>query len=99
AAAATPGVDGGNGSVNVTTFDGCPWNVSPPPGMTIPAWVTLTSPISQVGNGSVTYNVAPNPGVARTATLTVATKPYKITQSACTFALDPATATLPPAAG
>ncbi|HTO13872.1 MAG TPA: BACON domain-containing carbohydrate-binding protein, partial [Candidatus Binatia bacterium] len=98
AAFATPGVDGGNGAVSVTTQDGCPWNVTNV--TNIPAWTTLTSPLSQVGNGSVTYTVAPNPTTAaRTAILTVATKPYKVIQSPCAFTLDSTGATLPPAAG
>jgi len=95
AASGTSGVNGSDGSVNVTTSDGCPWTVTNPV-----TWVTLTSPNSQVGNGAVNYSVAPNPTLlARTATLTIANKPYKITQAPCSFTLDPATTTLPPAGG
>ncbi len=48
---------GGSGSIAVTTQPGCAWTVD-----NVPSWVSLTSPASGVGNGSVTFQVFPNSG-------------------------------------
>ncbi|HXJ58515.1 MAG TPA: Ig-like domain-containing protein [Verrucomicrobiae bacterium] len=68
-------LDGGAGSVNVTSGGGCAWTVSG-----VPAWVTLASPANGSGNGTVSYTVAPNEGSARSVTLTIAGHPYGISQ-------------------
>jgi len=87
-------VNGGAGDVTVSTQDGCAWTSA-----SGAAWVTITSASPQMGNGAVSYTVAPNAApVLRTATLTIAGKPYRVTQSPCTFTLD-ATATTPQPAG
>ena len=74
---------GGGGTVGVTTGDACGWTSKSP----VP-WVTLTSPSSQTGNGSVSLTVAANTTPAMRATsLMIAGKPYKVTQTPCTYTL------------
>ena len=74
---------GGGGTVGVTTGDACGWTSKSP----VP-WVTLTSPSSQTGNGSVSFTVAANTTPAMRATsLMIAGKPYKVTQTPCTYTL------------
>ncbi len=46
---------GGTGKITITTGANCPWSVG-----TLPSWITLTSPSSGVGPGTVTYQVAPS---------------------------------------
>jgi hypothetical protein len=65
------------GSVDVTAPAGCPWSVAG-----VSAWMTLTSPASGSGNGSVTYDVSSNPGASRTATLSIAGINHVVTQAA-----------------
>jgi hypothetical protein len=89
------GVNGGTGSVGVTTGEGCPWtSTSGAP------WVTITSDSPRTGSGTVSYTVAANSTlVARTATLTIGGKAYKVTQAACTFTLGATGAAFPPIGG
>jgi hypothetical protein len=65
------------GSVDVTATPACPWFVAG-----VPSWITLTSPASGTGNGSVTYDVSSNPGASRTATLSIAGINHTVTQAA-----------------
>ena len=67
---------GGNGSVTVTATSGCNWGVT----NSIP-WVTITSPQSGTGNGTVNYTVAVNTGAQRSGTMTIAGKVFTVTQS------------------
>ncbi len=46
---------GGSGSLAVSAGAGCPWSTSG-----WPSWITLTPPVSGVGNGSLNYSVATN---------------------------------------
>ncbi len=67
---------GGAGSITVTTNPGCAWearsNVN---------WVTITSPRTGVGNGTVNYSVASNPDSrGRKGTITIAGKTFSIKQ-------------------
>jgi hypothetical protein len=70
---------GGSGSVTVTASDpSCAWSVA----NGAPAWISITSPASGSGNGSVTFNAAANgTGAARSGTLTIAGQTATITQS------------------
>lgn len=85
----------------------CTWYVSKTdPWLTItaPAPVTpgSTAPLSAQGSGSVKFTVTPNPSSKpRTAVIQVSDRTYTLTQAgaACTYTLDPTTATLPPQGG
>lgn len=67
---------GGNGSITVTATSGCNWGVT----NSIP-WVTITSPQSGTGNGTVNYTVAANTGAERSGTFTIAGKVFTVTQA------------------
>jgi hypothetical protein len=82
---------GGSGTVSVTAGAGCSWTVSANP------WITLNSPASGSGNGSVNFTVATNPAgnPARTGAVTITginqTVQQTVTQfgSTCSFTLSP----------
>ncbi len=80
----TAAAGNGTGSVNVLAPAGCSWAVTG-----VPAWVTVTSPLSGAGNGVVSYSVQANVGSARSATMVIANVAHTVSQSA------PGTATLP----
>ena len=70
------GPRGDNGSVNVSSAPGCPWTA-----VSDVAWIEVTSPPSDAGNGKVTYKVAPNPSAdRRTGTITIGGQVYTVTQ-------------------
>jgi len=67
---------GGSGSVNVTLLAGCAWqsvsNVN---------WITITSPATGIGSGTVNYSVAANTGSARRrGTMTIAGLTFSVKQ-------------------
>jgi subtilisin-like proprotein convertase family protein len=72
-------VSGGNGSFNVTQPTGCSWTAS-----TQDPFITVTSPATGGGNGSVSFTVAANQGPARTGfidvTNGVSTRSFQIQQ-------------------
>lgn len=69
--------DGLKGQVGIFTSPGASWQVTD-----VPAWVTITSPMSGTGSGVVNYSVQPNTGIAvRNATMTIAGQLYKIYQA------------------
>ena len=80
--------DGGSGSVAITTDPQCAWSVQ-----AVPDWVTVASPASGTGPGTVSYAVAANADTsAREQTLMVATRPYRISQEArasCSASISP----------
>jgi hypothetical protein len=55
--------------------DGCVWSAS-----TTAAWITITSPQPQKGDGRVTFVAAPNPGTPRSATIAVRDKTIVVSQ-------------------
>ncbi len=66
-ASATFGSGGGASNMTVTDSGACSWSVT----SNVP-WVTITSPLSGSGNGTITYSVASNTTInARTGSLTV----------------------------
>ena len=69
----TFGNAGGTGSVNVTTQNGCAWNVT-----NIPAWASTTGGGSGPGSGSWSYSVTA--GGPRTQTVTVAGQSFVLTE-------------------
>jgi hypothetical protein len=57
---------GGTGSISITTSASCWWSVGP-----LPTWVTLTSPSSGTGSGTVTFEVSPNTGADLSNTFSI----------------------------
>jgi hypothetical protein len=71
---------GGTGTITITTGAGCAWTIGP-----LPSWVTLTSPSSGLGNGTVTFQVLPNTGGDLSASFTIAGKTFTIEQEAASI--------------
>ncbi len=68
---------GGNGTINVSTQQGCNWNV-----VNNNAWITITGGSSGSGNGTVSYTVAANPaGAARVGILTIGGQTFTVNQT------------------
>lgn len=67
--------EGGDGSVEVATRDGCVWRAS-----TSASWVSLSS-TSQTGPGSLDFEVDANDGGPREAVIRIADQTFTITQS------------------
>lgn len=76
------GINGGNGTVNVTTTAGCAWTVS-----SNAPWIIASA--GGTGNGTVTLTVAPNSGLERSGTVFIAGQTLIVTQTgAPTLAVD-----------
>jgi uncharacterized repeat protein (TIGR01451 family) len=77
---------GGNGSVTVTTFEGCTWKA-----ISNDSWIIVSSDGINNGNGTAGYAVEANPGASRTGTITVAGQTFTVTQSgnSCTVSIAP----------
>jgi hypothetical protein len=67
---------GASATFTVTTGSGCSWTVT-----TNGSFVTVTSPTTQMGPGSVSFTIAVNPGDTRTGTLTIAGQNVVINQA------------------
>ena len=74
-------VQGGIGTVTITTTPVCLWTVS-----SLPPSITLTSPASGVGNGTVTFQVLPNGGGDLYGSFTIAGQTFTVEQSAASIA-------------
>jgi BACON domain-containing protein/all-beta uncharacterized protein len=88
---------GASGTVTVTAATGCAWST-----VGTASWITVTSGASGSGAGSVVFTVAPNTATsARTGSLTVGGQTFTVTQAglACTYALTPASQSVPAAGG
>jgi hypothetical protein len=93
----TVGSAASSGTVTVTSSTGCAWTASSGAG-----WLTITSGASGSGNGAVGYSVAANTSSSsRTGTLSIAGNTYTVTQqgATCSYAVSPATDTMPSAGG
>jgi hypothetical protein len=82
---------GGTGSVTITTTPGCAWTAA----SNNADWLTLTTPASGTGNGTVGFSAAANTTSApRTGTLTIAGQTFTVSEAAppmqCTYAIVPA---------
>jgi hypothetical protein len=80
---------GGAGSpISVTAGPACTWTAS-----TTASWITITSAVSQTGNGAVAFTVEANTGAARDGTLTIAGQTVTVSQAAgansCTYEITP----------
>ncbi|MBK9313320.1 MAG: hypothetical protein IPM55_03565 [Acidobacteria bacterium] len=68
---------GGNGTINVSTQQGCNWNV-----VNSNTWITITGGSSGSGNGTVSYTVAPNQAAAaRGGILTIGGQTFTVNQT------------------
>ncbi len=83
---------GGRGSVEISVRSGCSWTAA-----SDAAWITITSPSSGKGNGSIAWQAAANAGDARTGTLSIAGMTVTIMQAPapCTFTVSPLTQNVP----
>ncbi len=88
---------GGSGGFGITAAAGCNWAAV----NNAPSWVTITSPATGSGSGSVTYTVAANSGPQRSGTITVGDQTHTITQNvgSCAFSINPTSSSLPAGAG
>ena len=69
--------DGGSGSVNVASSDGCFWTAT-----SNVVWITINSDSSGSGNGTVDYTVSANTSTSfRMGTMTIAGETFTVTQS------------------
>ncbi|MBI3654272.1 MAG: hypothetical protein HY231_24860 [Acidobacteria bacterium] len=98
-AASQIGASGGNGSVAVTTANGCAWTAT-----SNASWLAISAGASGNGNGTVNFSAAANPGsAARTGTLTIAGQTYTVTQeratSNCVYAITPLDSVFKPRGG
>ncbi len=66
---------GGNGLVNITAASGCPWTVT-----NVPAGITLTSPNSGTGNGTITFTVSANNGGDLSESFAIGGQPFTVYQ-------------------
>ncbi len=91
--------EGGNGSIEVTTLAGCPYDT-----VLGPSWLHVTSGGSGVGPGTLLYSVDPNSTTfPRLGILSIGGQPFQLTQQAlpCSVTLDTSSLGNPfgPAAG
>jgi Putative binding domain, N-terminal/Viral BACON domain len=71
------GKDAGPGSFTVTAPGGCPWTAS-----TTDAWISISEPKEQAGNGMVQYAVSRNTELGgRTGGISVAGRRFQVTQA------------------
>ena len=87
--------EGGQGSFKVETTTGCGWSVS----SAVP-WITVTSPASVTGGGTVRFTVAANGGPSRSGAITAAGQTFTVSQgNGCSYALSSSSQNLPAAGG
>jgi uncharacterized protein (TIGR03437 family) len=89
-----PNVPAGGGSFGAVTVTAAGTNCQWTAASNVP-WMQVTFGKSGNGSGSFGYGVDPNRGAARTGSITVAGLPFSVTQSGCTFALTPSSASYP----
>lgn len=86
---------GGSGTLNISTGDLCAWEA-----LSDSAWLTITSPETGFGPGSVSYSVATNLGIQRIGTISVEGAALVVTQAAgCAYDVLPEEADFPTAGG
>jgi hypothetical protein len=92
------GKGGGTGSFTVMTAGGCAWTASS--GV---SWITVTSPASKTGTGTVTFSVAASTATTqRTGTITAGGQTFTVTQAAgttCAYTVTPLSLSVPAAGG
>ena len=68
-------IEGGTGTINVTTNAGCGWDADPSH-----TWITILSGASVSGNGTIQYSVDTNLGIPRQGNIQVVNKLHTINQ-------------------
>jgi BACON domain-containing protein/all-beta uncharacterized protein len=77
--------DGGTGTFEVRTTDGCGWAAA-----SNASWLTVTGDATGSGNGTVHYEAAANTGSQRTGTITAGGQPFIVTQGVgCSYSISP----------
>jgi len=82
------GAEGGDGSVNIATPNGCSWTAT-----SNSPWLTLTAATQGTASGPIAFHVEANDTISlRTGTLTIGGQTLTVTQnpSACSYTLLPA---------
>ena len=88
--------EGGTGTIQVGTPDGCPWTAT-----SNDDWISIAAGTSGTGTGAVTYAVASNDGAAsRGGSLSVGGRVFTVSQEGttdpgCTYALAPTSQVFP----
>ncbi len=93
------GINGGNGSVNVTAPNNCNWTA-----VSNASWITVTLGSTGSGNGVVNYQVDANASIPRSGTITIAGQTFTVTQDGsgggnCNYSLIPSSVNVPPSGG
>lgn len=71
------GVNGGSGSITVTTGAGCAWTASPGA-----SWIVITGGSSGQGNGTVSYSLSANGGISsRNGIISIGSQTFTITEA------------------
>jgi Viral BACON domain/Putative binding domain, N-terminal len=92
---ASVGAAGGNVVFSITTTPACSWSVILPP-----SWLTLASPASGTGSGSITLTAAANGGPSRDAGVYINGTYYNVHQaSGCTYFTQPTSVAMPASGG
>ena len=92
--ASTP-ANGGTGSFEVRTADGCGWAAG-----SNASWLTVTGGATGSGTGTVSYQAAANAGPARSGTITAAGQTFTVNQAVgCSYSISPASQNVSSGAG
>ena len=77
--------------IAVTTAAGCAWTAT-----TTDSWITIATPVSGTGNGTVNFSVTANTGAGRTGTITIAGQTHTVNQpGSCASSINPASQSVP----
>ena len=84
-------VEGGSGSITVTTASECSWTATVEVG-----WITLTSSPTGTGTGRLSFTVAPNDSAARSGTIAIVNQRPTVRQAGVTVPTPPPAPPAPP---
>lgn len=85
---------GGTGNVAVHAGAGCTWSAS-----SNANWLTISSGGSGTGPGNVQFTASGTSGAGRSGTLTIAGRTFTVNQAACSYSLNPSSASIGEAGG
>ncbi|MGA9995689.1 MAG: DNA/RNA non-specific endonuclease, partial [Pyrinomonadaceae bacterium] len=68
-------LDGGTGDINISTLSECSWTA-----VSNDSWITITSSMSGMGNGVVSYSVASNSSFSRSGTITIGGETFLVNE-------------------
>jgi hypothetical protein len=84
----------GGGSISMAAGTGCPWTAT-----SNNSWITVTSGSSGTGGGTTNYSVTANTGAQRTGTLSVGGQTFTVTQTGCSYTINPTSRNHSPSGG